>query len=63
MEHQEQEQVGANPNSGIHRRSDLIIRLGNRPVWRAGDAAKVGVDLSRIMIFTMDGARIDPPRR
>ncbi|SDJ76880.1 ABC transporter ATP-binding protein [Nonomuraea jiangxiensis] len=58
-----QEQVGQNPNSGIHRRSDLVIRLGNRPVWRAGDAAKVAVDLSRVMIFTVDGARIDPPRR
>ncbi|MDX3105726.1 ABC transporter ATP-binding protein [Nonomuraea angiospora] len=62
-EHQEQEQVGQHPNSGIHRRSDLIVRLGNRPVWRAGDAAKVAIDLSRIMIFTLDGARIDPPRR
>ncbi|MEV1177186.1 ATP-binding cassette domain-containing protein [Nonomuraea sp. NPDC049784] len=62
-EHQEQERVGQHPNSGIHRRSDLIVRLGNRPVWRAGDAAKVGVDLSRLMIFTLDGARIDPPRR
>ncbi|GAA4920115.1 multiple sugar transport system ATP-binding protein [Nonomuraea thailandensis] len=63
QEWQDQEQVGANPNSGIHRRSDLIVRLGGRPIWRAGDAAKVGVDLSRIMIFTPDGARIDPPRR
>ncbi|MEV0389491.1 ATP-binding cassette domain-containing protein [Nonomuraea sp. NPDC050643] len=62
-EHQEQERVGQHPNSGVHRRSDLIIRLGNRPVWRAGDACKVAVDLSRIMIFTLDGARIDPPRR
>ncbi|MEV4114560.1 ATP-binding cassette domain-containing protein [Nonomuraea sp. NPDC049695] len=62
-EHQEQERVGQHPNSGIHRRSDIIVRLGNRPVWRAGDAAKVAVDLSRLMIFTLDGARIDPPRR
>ncbi|MFI7699895.1 ABC transporter ATP-binding protein [Nonomuraea sp. NPDC049480] len=62
-EPQEQERVGQNPNSGIHRRSDLIVRLGNRPVWRTGDAAKVAVDLSRLMIFTLDGARIDPPRR
>jgi multiple sugar transport system ATP-binding protein len=61
-EPQEQERVGS-PNSGIHRRSDLIVRLGNRPVWRVGDAAKVAVDLSRLMIFTLDGARIDPPRR
>ncbi|NJP88154.1 ATP-binding cassette domain-containing protein [Nonomuraea sp. FMUSA5-5] len=63
QEWQDQEQVGAHAGSGIHRRSDLIVRLGNRPIWRAGDAAKVGVDLSRIMIFTLDGARIDPPRR
>ncbi|MET8870121.1 ATP-binding cassette domain-containing protein [Nonomuraea sp. NPDC004580] len=63
-EWQEQEQVGQHPNgSGVHRRSDLIVRLGNRPIWRQGDAAKVAVDLSRIMIFTSDGARIDPPRR
>ncbi|NRQ37056.1 ATP-binding cassette domain-containing protein [Nonomuraea sp. NN258] len=62
-EPQDQEQVGQNTGSGIHRRSDLIVRLGNRPVWRAGDAAKVGVDLARLMIFTLDGARIDPPRR
>ncbi|MFC4008805.1 ABC transporter ATP-binding protein [Nonomuraea purpurea] len=63
QEPQEQEQVGQHPSSGVHRRSDLIIRLGNRPVWRTGDAAKVGVDLARLMIFTPDGARIDPPRR
>jgi multiple sugar transport system ATP-binding protein len=62
-EPQNQEQVGQHPGSGFHRRSDLIIRLGNRPIWRAGDAAKVAVDLSRLMIFTLDGARIDPPRR
>ncbi|MFI7415846.1 ABC transporter ATP-binding protein [Nonomuraea sp. NPDC049684] len=62
-EHEEQEQVGQNVGSGFHRRSDLIVRLGNRPMWRAGDAAKVAVDLSRLMIFTLDGARIDPPRR
>ncbi|MGW0804498.1 ABC transporter ATP-binding protein [Nonomuraea sp. NPDC002799] len=62
-ERQQQEQVGQNPNSGIHRRTDLIVRLGGRPIWRVGDAAKVGVDLSRVMIFTADGARIDPPRR
>ncbi|MED7923800.1 ATP-binding cassette domain-containing protein [Nonomuraea sp. LP-02] len=61
-EPQEQERVGA-AGSGIHRRADLVVRLGNRPVWRAGDAAKVAVDLSRIMIFKPDGARIDPPRR
>ncbi|WP_113702899.1 ABC transporter ATP-binding protein [Nonomuraea lactucae] len=54
---------GQPQGSGIHRRADLIVRLGVRPVWRAGDAAKVGVDMSRMMIFTTDGARIDPPRR
>ncbi|MFI9591881.1 ABC transporter ATP-binding protein [Nonomuraea sp. NPDC052265] len=63
QEHEEQEQVGQNVGSGFHRRSDLIVRLGNRPMWRAGDAAKVAVDLSRLMIFTLDGTRIDPPRR
>jgi multiple sugar transport system ATP-binding protein len=63
-EWQEQERVGQHPNgSGVHRRSDLIVRLGGRPIWRQGDPAKVAVDLSRIMIFTLDGARIDPPRR
>ncbi|NUP76411.1 MAG: ATP-binding cassette domain-containing protein [Nonomuraea sp.] len=62
-EREEQEQVGQNVGSGFHRRSDLIVRLGNRPMWRAGDAAKVAVDLSRLMIFTLDGTRIDPPRR
>ena len=62
-EPQEQEQVGQNPGSGIHRRADLIVRLGGRPVWRTGDAAKVGVDPTRLMIFTTEGARIDPPRR
>ncbi|MFI6480786.1 ABC transporter ATP-binding protein [Nonomuraea sp. NPDC050663] len=59
----DQEQVGQNVGSGIHRRSDLIVRLGARPVWRVGDPCKVGVDLSRVMLFTGDGARIDPPRR
>ncbi|MER7499456.1 ATP-binding cassette domain-containing protein [Nonomuraea pusilla] len=62
-EFQDQEQVGQNAGSGIHRRSDLIVRLGSRPVWRTGDAAKVGVDLARLMVFTLDGSRIDPPRR
>ncbi len=49
--------------SGTHRRADLIVRLGTRPAWRAGQMARVGVDLSRIMLFTTEGARIDPPRR
>ncbi|MER6951525.1 ATP-binding cassette domain-containing protein [Nonomuraea sp. NPDC000554] len=62
-EPQDQEQVGQNVGGGFHRRSDLIVRLGNRPAWRANDAAKVGVDMGRLMIFTPDGARIDPPRR
>ncbi|MET8053341.1 ABC transporter ATP-binding protein [Streptosporangium sp. NPDC005286] len=55
---QEQEQV-----SGHHRRADLIVRLGSRPVWRAGESARVGVDVTRLMLFTMDGTRIDPPQR
>ncbi|WP_084958593.1 ABC transporter ATP-binding protein [Thermoactinospora rubra] len=59
-----QERVGAGGVAGgIHRRSDLIVRLGSRPVWRVGDPAKVAVDLTRVMLFTPDGARIDPPRR
>ncbi|GGO71597.1 ABC transporter ATP-binding protein [Nonomuraea cavernae] len=62
-EPQEQERVGQNPTGGFHRRSDLVVRLGGRPAWRAGDAAKVAVDVSRLMIFTPDGARVDPPRR
>jgi multiple sugar transport system ATP-binding protein len=62
-ERQDQEQVGQNAGSGIHRRTDLIVRLGNRPAWRANDPAKVAVDQARLMIFTPDGARIDPPRR
>ncbi|MEN3539227.1 ATP-binding cassette domain-containing protein [Microbispora sp. ZYX-F-249] len=49
--------------SGTHRRADLIVRLGNRPVWRAGEHGRVAVDVSRLMLFTMDGKRIDPPRR
>ncbi|MEW9529337.1 ABC transporter ATP-binding protein [Microbispora sp. NPDC049125] len=48
---------------GTHRRADLVVRLGNRPVWRAGDHGRVAVDVSRLMLFTQDGARIDPPRR
>ncbi|MBB2740462.1 UNVERIFIED_ORG: hypothetical protein FHR35_000282 [Microbispora rosea subsp. rosea] len=32
-------------------------------MWRAGDAGRVAVDVSRLMLFTMDGTRIDPPRR
>ncbi len=55
---QEQEQIG-----GTHRRADLIVRLGSRPVWRAGEPARVGVDASRLMLFTLDGSRIDPPHR
>ncbi|TDD36014.1 ATP-binding cassette domain-containing protein [Nonomuraea terrae] len=62
-EHQEQERVGQHPNGGIHRRADLVVRLGGRPVWRTGDAAKIAVDLSRVMLFKPDGTRIDPPRR
>ncbi|HLU73296.1 MAG TPA: ATP-binding cassette domain-containing protein [Nonomuraea sp.] len=62
-EAEDQEQVGQNVGNGVHRRADLTVRLGNRPVWRTGDAAKVGIDMSRLMIFTPDGARIDKPRR
>jgi multiple sugar transport system ATP-binding protein len=62
-ETQAQEQVGQHPGSGGHRRADLIVRLGNRPAWRAGDAAKVAVDHTRLMIFTTEGARIDKPQR
>ncbi|GII77255.1 sugar ABC transporter ATP-binding protein [Sphaerisporangium rufum] len=57
------EEAAAPGISGHHRRSDLVVRLGSRPVWRAGDHGRVGVDLSRIMLFTMEGNRIDPPRR
>jgi multiple sugar transport system ATP-binding protein len=49
--------------NGTHRRADLIVRLGSRPAWRAGEPCKVAVDVSRLMLFTPDGARIDPPRR
>jgi multiple sugar transport system ATP-binding protein len=49
--------------SGTHRRADLIVRLGSRPVWRAGDHARVAVDMSKILLFTPDGARIDRPLR
>ncbi|MCG5217416.1 ATP-binding cassette domain-containing protein [Streptosporangium soli] len=49
--------------SGTHRRADLIVRLGSRPVWRAGETARVGIDLNRLMLFTSEGNRIDPPRR
>jgi multiple sugar transport system ATP-binding protein len=62
-EAQTQEQVGQHPGTGGHRRADLIVRLGNRPAWRAGDAAKVAVDHTRLMIFTTEGARIDKPQR
>jgi multiple sugar transport system ATP-binding protein len=62
-EPEEEEEGGHHPGNGVHRRADLIVRLGGRPVWRAGDAAKVGVDVNRLMIFTLDGARIDRPRR
>jgi multiple sugar transport system ATP-binding protein len=48
---------------GTHRRADLIVRLGARPVWRPGEHARVAVDVSRLMLFTSTGARIDPPRR
>ncbi|GGK93368.1 ABC transporter ATP-binding protein [Sphaerisporangium melleum] len=51
------------PGSGHHRRSDLIVRLGSRPVWRTGDFGRVAVDLSKLMLFTVQGDRIDPPRR
>ncbi|MFG1866001.1 ABC transporter ATP-binding protein [Microbispora bryophytorum] len=60
---EEEEPQPALAQSGTHRRADLIVRLGNRPVWRAGDAGRVAVDVSRLMLFTMDGTRIDPPRR
>ncbi|MGW4642482.1 ABC transporter ATP-binding protein [Sphaerisporangium sp. NPDC004334] len=51
------------PGSGHHRRADIIVRLGARPVWRAGEIGRVAVDLSRLMLFTVQGNRIDPPRR
>ncbi|GAA1300751.1 sugar ABC transporter ATP-binding protein [Planotetraspora silvatica] len=61
---EEQEDAPATPaGSGTHRRADLIVRLGSRPVWRAGEHGRVAVDVSRLMLFTQSGARIDPPRR
>ncbi|MFI9559604.1 ABC transporter ATP-binding protein [Nonomuraea endophytica] len=60
IEEKEQEQA---EESGHHRRTDLIVRLGVRPAWRVNDAAKVAVDVSRLMVFTQEGARIDAPRR
>ncbi|MGW4424236.1 ABC transporter ATP-binding protein [Streptosporangium sp. NPDC004631] len=54
----EPEQAG-----GTHRRADLIVRVGSRPVWRAGERVRVGVDAGRLMLFTPDGSRIDPPQR
>jgi multiple sugar transport system ATP-binding protein len=62
----QEEQGDAPPvpaGSGTHRRADLIVRLGSRPVWRAGEHGRVAVDVSRLMLFTQSGARIDPPRR
>jgi multiple sugar transport system ATP-binding protein len=57
--HQTQEQVGG----GTHRRADLIVRVGSRPVWRSGEPARVGIDVTRLMLFAPDGSRIDPPHR
>ncbi|GIH73715.1 ABC transporter ATP-binding protein [Planobispora longispora] len=57
-QYQSQEQTG-----GIHRRADLIVRVGSRPVWRTGEPARVGVDATRLLLFTADGSRIDPPHR
>ncbi|GGS48647.1 sugar ABC transporter ATP-binding protein [Planobispora rosea] len=58
-QYQSQEQAGG----GTHRRADLIVRVGSRPVWRAGEPARVGVDATRLLLFTADGSRIDPPHR
>ncbi|MBG0829933.1 ATP-binding cassette domain-containing protein [Planomonospora sp. ID67723] len=57
-QYQNQEQTG-----GTHRRADLIVRVGSRPVWRAGEPARVGVDATRLLLFAADGSRIDPPHR
>ncbi|MFC4062433.1 ABC transporter ATP-binding protein [Planomonospora corallina] len=59
-EPQDQSQDGS---GGTHRRADLIVRIGSRPVWRAGEPARVGVDASRLLLFASDGSRIDPPQR
>src|SRR5437868_1141201 len=59
----DQERVGQNPGNGHHRRADLIVRLGVRPSWRPGMSVKVALDLPRLLLFTQDGGRIDPPRR
>ncbi|MET9070348.1 ABC transporter ATP-binding protein [Streptosporangium sandarakinum] len=59
----EPDEVEQEAGGGSHRRADLIVRLGARPVWRAGDPARVGVDASRLMLFATDGSRIDPPQR
>ncbi|WP_157245315.1 ABC transporter ATP-binding protein [Nonomuraea typhae] len=59
----EEDEHDEEQESGHHRRTDLIVRLGVRPAWRVADAAKVAVDLSRIMVFTLEGARIDAARR
>jgi multiple sugar transport system ATP-binding protein len=58
-----EETIAAPSGSGTHRRADLIVRLGSRPAWRVGEHGRVAVDVSRLMLFTPSGARIDPPRR
>ncbi|GAA3136446.1 ABC transporter ATP-binding protein [Planomonospora alba] len=61
--HAEPQYQAQDGSAGTHRRADLIVRIGSRPVWRAGEPARVGVDASRLLLFTADGSRIDPPQR
>ncbi|WP_066361449.1 hypothetical protein [Herbidospora mongoliensis] len=42
---------------GSHRRADLVVRLGARPSWRAGEHARVAVDVSRLMPQVGEGCR------
>jgi multiple sugar transport system ATP-binding protein len=51
--------LATTPESGGHRRANLLVRLGSPRGWAAGREVSVAVDVPRVFFFDMSGRRID----
>jgi multiple sugar transport system ATP-binding protein len=51
--------LASTPESGGHRRANLLVRLGSPRGWAAGREVSVAVDVPRVFFFDMSGRRID----
>jgi multiple sugar transport system ATP-binding protein len=51
--------LATTPESGGHRRANLLVRLGSPRGWAAGREVSVAVDVPRVFFFDLSGRRID----